>query len=384
MNVLFVTSWYPSKLQPTNGNFVEQHARAVASVGCNVKVVHLIFSNRVLLPQIELKTQSGVPVYHLFVPKLIGKSEKLKKRVFKQLTGKLEEASFTPDIIHGHVVFPAGQLALFLRDYFAVPLVYTEHWSGYKAVNSKLFTDEVAAMTKDVLSGSELIFPVSHELAETMKQKGFKGNYAIVNNTVDTGIFYPKEKEDSGEFNFLHVSNFHPRAKNTEGIIRAFVNADFKNATLTIAGDGDLEKLIESSKSENLDLSRITFLGSMDYLGVAELMHKSDCFVMFSNYENLPCVIAESHCCGRPVIATEVGGIPEMIDESNGLLIPADDENALIGAMQTVIEEKRKFDGMEISRLASERYSLEAIGKQFQKHYEEVIMSNETHSKSVK
>jgi len=66
------------------------------------------------------------------------------------------------------------------------------------------------------------------------------------------------------------------------------------------------------------------------------------------------------------------------------LLIPADDENALIGAMQTVIEEKRKFDGMEISRLASERYSLEAIGKQFQKHYEEVIMSNETHSKSVK
>jgi len=373
MNVLFITSWYPSKLQTTNGNFVEQHARAVDSVGCNVKVVHLLFSNRILLPQIELKIQSGVPVYHVFVPKVIGKSERLKRRVFKQLTGKLEELDFTPDIIHGHVVFPAGELALFLKEYFSVPLVYTEHWSGYKAVNSKLFTEEVAAMTKDVLSKSELILPVSQELAETMKHKGFDGKYVVVNNTVDTEIFYPKEREDSGKFNFLHVSNFHPRAKNTEGIIRAFANAKLENSTLTIAGDGDLEKLIENSKFENLDLSYVTFLGSTDYLGVAELMHTSDCFVMFSNYENLPCVIAESHCCGRPVIATMVGGIPEMIDETNGLLITPGDETALIEAMKKVRDGRKTFDFFEIARVASERYSLRAIGEEFHELYNQVI-----------
>ncbi|MCB4234228.1 glycosyltransferase family 4 protein [Kaistella anthropi] len=54
---------------------------------------------------------------------------------------------------------------------------------------------------------------------------------------------------------------------------------------------------------------------------VSEKMRASDCFVLFSDYENFPCVLLESLSTGTPVIATKVGGIPEVVNEKNGILI---------------------------------------------------------------
>lgn len=369
MNILFVASWYPSNLNAKNGNFIEQHALAVKAAGENVSVVHLAYSHRVVVPEIKLVVKSGIQVFYIFIPRVLKNSVRLEAFMFNRLISKLDDRGFTPDIIHGHVVFPSGYLALFLKKHFKVPLVFTEHWSGYKEVNSDLFTDEVHEMTTEVLNGTDLILPVSADLAENMIAKGFRGNYSVVNNTVDTSVFYPKQRDDTGVFKFIHVSNFDARAKNTEGIISAFTKGGFKNAKLTIAGDGDIEKIREYAKSLGADISQIDFMGALEYNEVAHLMRNSDCFVLFSNFENLPCVIAESHCCGIPVLATEVGGIPEMIDQTNGILVPAGDEEALIAGMKNMIENSNHFNRTDIAEVASQRYSYESIGCEFKKHY---------------
>lgn len=369
MNVLFVASWYPSKLHPKNGNFIEQHALAVQSTECNVRVTHLLYSNRILVPEIKLELQNGIPVYHVQIPRLLKNSERVKGFLFNRLISRLNDVGFAPDIIHGHVVYPAGELALFLKMQFKAPLIYTEHWSGYKAVNSDLFTEEVSGLTSEVLSNTDLILPVSNDLAKNMLAKGFQGNYAVVNNTVNTSVFYPEKHAQSEVFRFLHISNFEPKAKNTEGIISAFINGQFENATLTIAGDGAIEKMRDYAKSLGKQISQINFIGPLDYTEVADLMRISDCFVLFSNFENLPCVIAESHCCGLPVLATAVGGIPEMMDETNGILVPSGNEKELIVGMKTMIKNRNRFNRIEIAIVASKRYSYESIGQEFRNYY---------------
>src|SRR5690554_1376813 len=289
MDVIFVASWYPSKLHATNGNFIEQHARAVTKAGGNVRVVHMAYSNRILMPQVEMKIQNEIRVYHMLIPRVLENSMTAKGILFKKLVSRFDASDFHPKIVHGHVVYPAGELALFLSKHFQVPLVFTEHWSGYKSINADRFTKNIKRLTEEVLQNTDLIMPVSHDLGESMKAKGFRGNYAVVNNTVNTKIFYPSDRQRNEKFQFLHISNFEPRAKNTEGIIRAFVRGNFKNATLTIAGDGDLEKLKGYAKSLDGDSSQIIFHGALEYSEVADLMRSSDCFVLFSNFENLPC-----------------------------------------------------------------------------------------------
>jgi glycosyltransferase involved in cell wall biosynthesis len=79
----------------------------------------------------------------------------------------------------------------------------------------------------------------------------------------------------------------------------------------------------------------IEFTGEIAYEEVAKAMQQADCLLLFSHIENSPCVIGEALCCGLPVIASRVGGIPELIDEQNGILVPAADETALLNAMKS-------------------------------------------------
>jgi glycosyltransferase involved in cell wall biosynthesis len=92
-------------------------------------------------------------------------------------------------------------------------------------------------------------------------------------------------------------------------------------------------------------------------------MKKASALVLFSFYENLPCVILESLCCGLPVIATRVGGVPEIIQDDNGLLVDAGNEQQLLQAMKTMIEKEEAYDRKKISDAATARYAYEKVGK---------------------
>ena len=71
----------------------------------------------------------------------------------------------------------------------------------------------------------------------------------------------------------------------------------------------------------NLSANAIQFTGMLPYEEVARLMRNSDAFVLFSLYENMPCVVLEALCCGLPVITSDVGGLKEVINQENGVLV---------------------------------------------------------------
>src|SRR5262249_46835723 len=88
---------------------------------------------------------------------------------------------------------------------------------------------------------------------------------------------------------------------------------------------------------------------------------RSDVFVFPSLGENMPLAVLEALCCGLPVVATDVGGIPEAVGE-DGALVPPGDPDALAAAIKNVIGDFGRFDPGEIARRAAARWSFEAVG----------------------
>jgi glycosyltransferase involved in cell wall biosynthesis len=120
----------------------------------------------------------------------------------------------------------------------------------------------------------------------------------------------------------------------------------------------------------------VSIQGSKSERDIAEIMRASDVFVLFSNYENLPCVISEALMTGLPVISTHVGGIPEMLDDTNGILIKPGDEEALLKSLVMMITRYETYDKKAISERAQKIYSCAEVADQYLEVYEKILTDN--------
>ena len=107
---------------------------------------------------------------------------------------------------------------------------------------------------------------------------------------------------------------------------------------------------------------------------VANHFNEHDSFVLFSDYENLPCVLVEAQVSGMPIIATDVGGVKEIVDsKSKGIIINARDEYALLESLHNILDDFRNYNLEEIRALAIQKYGEEAIGETMINVYKKVL-----------
>ncbi len=126
-------------------------------------------------------------------------------------------------------------------------------------------------------------------------------------------------------------------------LLRAFARVVEKepDLTLTLVGDGPLRKGHETLAQELGLNGSISFLGWKDRAEVGDLLRQCDLFVLPSRSEPFGIVIIEAMACGKPVVASAVGGIPEIIQQGeNGILVEPDDPAALADAIIRVLEDE--------------------------------------------
>ncbi|MBO7455734.1 MAG: glycosyltransferase family 4 protein, partial [Paludibacteraceae bacterium] len=104
---------------------------------------------------------------------------------------------------------------------------------------------------------------------------------------------------------------------------------------------------------------------------VSDEFDKADAFVLPSNYENAPVVLSESLAKGVPIIATRVGGIPEMVNETNGMLVNPGNDEELAQAMNAMLDHYNGYDRTAI-RKAGLQYSFASVGAELKQIYESV------------
>ena len=110
---------------------------------------------------------------------------------------------------------------------------------------------------------------------------------------------------------------------------------------------------------------------------LVELYQQSNLTVLFSNYENIPVVISESLVCGIPVVTTNVGGIAEHIDQSNGLLLEAKDEKALFTALNYMLDHYKEYNSVEIKQKAEQKYSYHSVGMKLFSIYSTILKNDQ-------
>jgi glycosyltransferase involved in cell wall biosynthesis len=170
---------------------------------------------------------------------------------------------------------------------------------------------------------------------------------------------------------FISVGRFYPQ-KNYRFLIETFkkVIDRQRNTILLMAGDGELRAELEHFATEIGLSDKVRFLGIRN--DIADLLAASDVFVLTSDWEGLPLTVIEAMASGKPVIATAVGGVPELIaDGLNGILVPPGDGTALAKAMVRMVQDfsSRKKMGELGRTIAQERFDIPNMVKGYSNIY---------------
>ena len=376
-NILFISSWYPNEEDPTLGIFVRRHAISASRYN-NVKVLSLKKDNNISQIKIEEYKKNGIHEFMVSYPEvktslpLISTYLKFKKllNTYDQGLEYLILKGFSPDIVHCNVMDPIGVIGLNWRNKRNIPYVITEHWTGYTNLDGRYENNKkLKFFIPNIANKAEWILPVSKDLEKSLIEKGLGKKHKVIRNVVDTDKFtHTPTKQNQ----FIVIADLENEQKNILGIIETFKRfiKTNTNVTLTIAGGGCDEAEIRSEiKRLNL-LDKINLIGRVDANILSDQLNKSYGLILFSNYENLPCVIVESFACGVPVISTDVGGISEIINETNGVLIQSKNKEELLEAMNFTMN--NKWNKNKIRQFAIDNFSVDKIGKEFDEIYRSI------------
>jgi glycosyltransferase involved in cell wall biosynthesis len=380
LNILFLASWFPNKLIPKNGNFIQQHALAVSKY-CNVACLHALSSNQDQLFKIEENFNEGIYEVIIYYKKInsnipiVSKYFKFRRQIqaykigYKLIVNYLERI----DLVHLNVMFPAGIFALYLKSKFKLPYIISENWTGFLPSDPVKIKQVEKFFIKFIMKFADVICPVSKDLEEALKSYYSRSKFEIVPNVVNTYIFNYKPHKKSKRI--LHVSNLNNEQKNITGILDtiALLCKDRSDFFITIAGDGDFKYFQKYAKKLNIPENLYLIEGAKSYSEVASLMQSHDFFLLYSNFENLPCVIAESLVCGLPILSSKAGGTAEMVDDKSGVIIEPGNNLMLLKMLNFFLDNIDNYNNDQISKNAIQKYSYEAVGKQFLNVYHSVL-----------
>lgn len=366
-SVLFVTASYPASDAPTNGIFVREHARA-AALHADVAVVHLHRTNTRRI-RVERVHEEVLPTWRVDYPRRpLGLSYVGNLVALTMGYGAVRRSGFRPQLIHAHF-FIAAVPALVVGALARIPVVTTEHWSVFLPSDPMQLGRLNRALARFAFRRSAAVLPVSAALRDAIAALGVDTPFRVVPNTVDTELFHPPLSTPAFDGRLLAVSGLYG-AKGYEYLLPALARLG-ESVHLDVVGDGEGRARYERLAAELGIEGRVRFHGELPKFEVAAHMRRADLYVLASVYENNPCVVLEALVSGLPVVATRVGGVPEVVTEERGELADPRDVVALAATIEYALT--REFDRAAIASGAAREFGFEAIGRSLADVYTEVL-----------
>ena len=381
MNVLFLSSWYPTEKNPNFGVFVKEHARSIQQVGNLIVVIALIlrknkkifhfkkndFSDENGVRTITLEIESVFKDFFYYLPAF---QYIFIKRAAKQLIN----TGFRPQLIHSNVVFSAGIMGNRLAHQYHLPHVITEHWSRIAGILEKPI---IGRQVINAYKKADKILPVSAFLQNkitTLLPQIDVNKFVTVGNIVDSETFICRDKgTHQQQINFCAIATWTYK-KTPDKLPELFIEAlsafqkkSNKNIIITMIGGGDrLDELKELCAKNELEAS---FTGYISKKLIAEHLQQADYFVHASTIETFGVVVAEALLTGTPVICSKVGALPELINDSNGILCNNDLKSWDAGLNALL---NKKFDNKKIANDMKQSFGVESIGNKINTIYNSI------------
>jgi glycosyltransferase involved in cell wall biosynthesis len=378
MRILVVPKWYPWPELPVFGAFCREHARALATRH-DVVVLASLATPRPSFAVYELSdgVEDGLRTIRVRYRRPRLRPFAMACQVAGMLAAlrRLRSESWRPDIVHAHV-YSAGPPALLLARLSRAAFVITEHYTGFQR---GLVTGYDRALARLTFRRADLVAPVSEELARHLRALAPGANVRVMDNVVDTEVFAPGGPPTDASPRLLNVAALAEK-KGQADLLDAL--ARVPGATLDVVGAGpELEPLRE--RAERLGVGdRVRFRGELAKEEVAGLMREADLFVLPSHFENQPCVLIEAGASGLPAVATDVGGVRDLLGDSGGSIVPARDPEALASAIRAALEAPR--DPERLARAARDRFGYAAFAEAWTRTYEELVKRRGTTSSAIR
>ena len=353
MNVLAFTNLYPSPREPMRGLFNLYTFQALSEL-CSVRVVAPVPAwRRIRHPADVLRSvedsRAGIPAtYPTYwaVPRVA--PEWNAGAVYRSVRRHVAQVrqTFPFDAIVGLFAYPDVAAASRLAIDAGVPLVAAVLGSD---INELAELPALRGPIREALLHASSVVAVSKGLRDKVEALGIPADRITVqHNGVDGQRFVVRDRVAARRQ--LGIAEHGPHIcfvgnlvaeKGPDVLIEAFGGSDrgaLKDARVTFVGDGSLrEPLIARATALGIS-DRVSFVGRRPPDEVALRISAADVLCLSSRREGCPNVVLEALASGRPVVATAVGGVPELVTDANGLMVPPDDPLALAAALAAALQ----------------------------------------------
>ncbi|MBI5248772.1 MAG: glycosyltransferase family 4 protein [Desulfomonile tiedjei] len=387
--ILLLTTCYPSCEGDPSGVFIERLAIEFRKKGHHVGVVcpsdGSFFGRRVVngidtvrfgyfRPRSFLRLTKGLGG----IPENLSQSWLARIQLFPMMFFFLLHTLFEVrrfDIVYANWL-GAGIIGAITNMLTGKPMVVSFRGDdGYLARDRVLWR----ALTLWVSSRAGVVAPVSEELRNVLAAVGIApAKLRVPRFGVDAELFRPPtsrpNRSDSIQAVFVGALI---QKKGLQDLIRALADPSFKHVKLVVLGDGVMrDRLVEECNELGLS-DQVEWMGQRPQRDVADIMANSDVLILPSYTEGKPNVVKEAMASGLPVVATRVGGIPELVDDGKtGLLFTPGDVAQLRHCLKQLIDDKDLRSRMSRAALESLRckaLSWEATVEDFEGIFECVL-----------
>lgn len=252
---------------------------------------------------------------------------------------------FAPDVIFGCFLYPDGYAALKIGRALSVPTVAMSIGSDINNIGDALS----ARLTRAVLRESDFLVTVSSDLREKGVRMGASQQRSrTIVNGCDLTVFHARDRQearrelgvDPGAEAVVYIGRMDLKKGLSELVeAAASLHSARPNLKVYLVGEGPDRSIIKSAIDARDAAGYIRALPACDFDKVAMWMAAADLVTLPSYMEGCPNVVLEAQACGRPVVATNVGGIPEIMSTASGCLVPPRDAAALAEAIGSVLDQ---------------------------------------------
>ncbi len=295
-------------------------------------------------------------------------------RLTARLLARLPAAP-RPDVIHAHVSYPIGALAVELGRRWQRPVVITEHFGPFSQLIARPLARRRALWA---LANADVAVAVSSALARDMARAGVSRPVEVIPNVVDPSQFAPRPLPPPVPFKVIAVGGLL-EGKDPETILAAAARLSADRPELdvrvTFVGSGPLAPTLRQ-KAAALGLGeRVVFTGDLPRARVAEELAAHHLLAVASRGETFSVAAAEALAAGRLVVATRCGGPEDFVTAEVGELVPIGDPAAMANAWARQADRLPMIDPSHIARVGAARFAPARVAEQLLALYDRCRVS---------
>ena len=348
MRVAALTQYFPSSAAPWAGHSAYQTLRLLAA-HCDLKIFYPAARYPALLKPKTSRTAldpawqpEGVDVEYIPYPVLPVISRSLNGgMIYRRVLEPVR--AWAPDVILNYVIYPDGYAAVRIAETLGIPAVLTAIGSDLNRMPDSL----CARLTRAALRRAAFTITDSADLLRTARFLGAgAGRSSAILSGCTTSVCHPADRSSAREALgiprdvpvLLYAGRLDVR-KGLRELMAAVAGLRSRRPAVRcyLLGDGPDKPVLEQLAARLGLQAAVTFVPPAPTGTVAQWMAACDVFTLPSYKEGCPNVVLEALASGRPVVATDVGGIPELMDSRSGELVPAQNAAALEAALDATL-----------------------------------------------